>query len=345
MTRFAPAAPAAPAALAALTALVLLWLALARPATAEAQRTPVRAVATLSATSVVLGERVRLTVTVLHPADVLVSVDPPVRTPALQLVEVVPRPNQLLGAAGTEVSSRFEYVIAAFALGDTQLPPLLVSWLDADGQTGELRATPPTLMVAATSAADDTALRPLKPQLDVAGAPPAWQRPAVAAAAALVLLSAVGALTARRVRGRIETRAVPAPLEALAEGAARGRLDELAAADPLAHSDYDAYYGTIANVVRDYLQLRFGFNARALTTAELQRRMVALGVDRWQARLVGGLLDRCDAAVYAGRRPDPVSADHDLTVAFEIVELSRPQQAGVESREAAAAAGSAGRER
>ena len=126
----------------------------------------------------------------------------------------------------------------------------------------------------------------------------------------------------------IETRAVPAPVEALAEGAARGRLDALAAADPLAHADYDAYYGTLANVVRDYLQQRFGFNARALTTAELQRRMVALGVDRWQARLVSGLLDRCDAAVYAGRRPDPVSADHDLTVAFEIVELSRPQQPG-----------------
>jgi hypothetical protein len=48
-------------------------------------------------------------------------------------------------------------------------------------------------------------------------------------------------------------------------------------------------------------------------------------VERWQARLVGGLLERCDAAVYAGQRPDPASADHDLTVAFEIIELARPR--------------------
>ncbi len=80
----------------------------------------------------------------------------------------------------------------------------------------------------------------------------------------------------------------------------------------------------IAAVVRRYLSERIGFNAHALTTEELERRMTANGVDRWQARLVGGLLERCDAAVYAHRFPDPASADHDLTVAYEIVELSRP---------------------
>jgi hypothetical protein len=55
--------------------------------------------------------------------------------------------------------------------------------------------------------------------------------------------------------------------------------------------------------------------------------MTSHGVDRWQARLVSGLLERCDLAVYARQYPDPASADHDLTVAFEIVELSRPQAA------------------
>lgn len=323
-----------------LVALALAWVgaALGTPGRAAAQqRTPVRAAATLSTTNAVLGERVRLIVTVAHPADVLVSVDPPARTPTLQLVEVVPRPNQVLGATGVEVTSRFEYVIAPFTLGETQLPPLLVAWLDADGETGEVRAAPPPLIVAATSAPDDTTLRPLKPQLDVAGAPPAWQTPAIAAGVAFAVLGVAGVLARRLGRRRAEIRTTPTPVEARAEGAARERLELLAADEPLARADYDAYYGTIANVVRDYLQERFGFNARALTTAELQRRMVALGVDRWQARLVSGLLDRCDAAVYAGRRPDPISADHDLTVAFEIVELSRPQEAALEPREAAGA--------
>jgi hypothetical protein len=78
--------------------------------------------------------------------------------------------------------------------------------------------------------------------------------------------------------------------------------------------------------MRDYLEQRYAFTATALTTPELNRRMTNEGVGRWQARLTGGLLERCDAAVYAGRRPDPASADHDLTAAFEIIELSRSRQ-------------------
>jgi hypothetical protein len=115
------------------------------------------------------------------------------------------------------------------------------------------------------------------------------------------------------------------------EDTARRRLEAMAAERPLAGGDYDAYYGTISTVVRGYLESRFDFRATALTTPELERRMTRQGIERWQARLVGGLLDRCDAAVYAGRRPDPASADHDLTVAFEIIELSRPQPETEES--------------
>ena len=79
-------------------------------------------------------------------------------------------------------------------------------------------------------------------------------------------------------------------------------------------------------MVRTYLAARFWFNATALTTRELRERFDAAGIGRWQARLADGLLERCDAAVYARARPDPASADHDLTVAYEIVELSRPRR-------------------
>ena len=109
------------------------------------------------------------------------------------------------------------------------------------------------------------------------------------------------------------------------ERIARDALDTLGAEAGPARLDYPAYYGGLAVTVRTYLAARFGFNAHALSTRELERRMVSHGVDRWQARLVAGLLERCDDAVYAHRYPDFASADHDLTVAYEIVELSRPQ--------------------
>ena len=87
-------------------------------------------------------------------------------------------------------------------------------------------------------------------------------------------------------------------------------------------ADYVAYYSTLANTLREYLTARFGFPAFALTTTEMQDQMVRRGMDRWQARIVGGLLNQCDAVVYARYRPAAERADADLTAAYEIVEMS-----------------------
>jgi hypothetical protein len=114
---------------------------------------------------------------------------------------------------------------------------------------------------------------------------------------------------------------------ATAEDRARRRLDAIGRAGLVGQGEMEVYYGELSIAVRDYLEERFGFRATALTTRELERRARSAGIDRWQARLVGGLLQRCDAAVYAGVWPDPASADHDLTLAYEIVELSRPRRA------------------
>jgi hypothetical protein len=42
---------------------------------------------------------------------------------------------------------------------------------------------------------------------------------------------------------------------------------------------------------------------------------------------VGGLLEQCDAVVFAGYRPALERAELDLTAAFEVVEMSRPDEA------------------
>ena len=74
--------------------------------------------------------------------------------------------------------------------------------------------------------------------------------------------------------------------------------------------------------------------AFAMTTRELGDQILNRGVDRWQARLVSGLLSQCDAVVFAGYRPALERADTDLTAAYEIVEMSRPQPVVVAREEA-----------
>ncbi|RJQ09790.1 MAG: hypothetical protein C4558_05860 [Dehalococcoidia bacterium] len=275
-----------------------------------------------------IGDRLLLTLRVRHRADVAVTATP--EAPASiefgkPAVTTFTMPD---GAVQTTVT----WTVQPFVLGRVRLNPFPVAWVTQDGRTGRFQVQPPDFEVVPTRAPDDTALRPLKDPVTVPGGPAAWLRPmlfVLAVAGVLALFIGAGILIARRlrpffrrIRGGIDVEPAPVPLTA--EASARESLDGLAGMTLIEPAAFERYYGTIAAVVRRYLSERIGFNAYALTTEELDHRMTANGVDRWQARLVGGLLERCDAAVYAHRFPDPASADHDLTVAYEIVELSRP---------------------
>ena len=103
--------------------------------------------------------------------------------------------------------------------------------------------------------------------------------------------------------------------------------------------DYEAYYTALGVVVRKYLADRYDFPAYALTTRELESQMRDRGLDRWQIRVAGGLFTQCDSVVYARYRPATERAEHDLTAAYEIVEMSRPldlDEATTQPREEAA---------
>lgn len=273
-----------------------------------------------------VGDRVRVTIAVEHPADRLVTTAVGLsRRPDLEVVSSEP-PTTL--PIGERLQTTFAFTLQPFALGRLDVGQVRLQLLTEDGAVREFPVVLPPIAVRSTLDPARADLRPLKPQAEIGGAPAAWERTAlfggVAAAVSIVLLLAALAL---RARLREAARPLLAPLPAAtAEDDARRQLDALRAHDLLAIPDLEGYYGRLSSAVRDYLQERFDFRATALTTRELEHRMGAEGLDRWQSRLVSGLLERCDAAVYARVYPPLASADHDLTVAYEIVELARPRR-------------------
>ncbi|MCY4638744.1 MAG: hypothetical protein OXC94_00170 [Chloroflexi bacterium] len=330
--------------------MLLCCLALLVVAPAAAQEPPAGDVAVevrLDPPTAVLGETVRLVIRVEHGADQVVAVGRVDQAVAIQLVEDA-RVSEGAAAAG-RLTSEYVYTIAAFSLGLVELGEAEVRALRDDGSRTVLRVALPPLRVEATTAADDERLRPLTPQRDVGGAPRPWERfeviagALVAAAALLSLLLAwrlLRSLLLRRSLARAREERAQWPLEE----EARRRLDALAQRGaPESGEESVAYYREIASVVRAYLEARGGFRATALTTNELESRMLDEGIDRWQARLIVGLLERCDGSVYAHRHPDRDSADHDLTLAYEIVELgrARAQESSGDGEDLEAAGGEA----
>lgn len=310
--------------------LAIVTLAIVRAVPAAAQTAPpdappVEVQITVQPSTVRLGEHVRLTILVHHDERLLVAAERPLQTAELLIVDVAPETRTPPAAGGTRVTTEFGFTLAAFRLGAISPGALRVSWLRDDGVTGELVVTTPTFEVTRTITDPAADLRPLKPQLSLGEAPPLWQRPeALAGGLAVVAAAGAAAVLWRRARRRRAAAGAPSTVDETIEREARARLTAIAERQLPEQAQYEQFYGGVSATVREYLSRRFEFPATAMTTSELAAQMTAHGVERWQARLVSGLLDRCDAAVYAGRHPDPASADHDLTMAFEIVELSRP---------------------
>lgn len=292
--------------LAVLAAVLVAALALALPAHADDGDRSI-----LATGNPLIGQQVVLEVEVAAPRDAAVEVDP--ASPAWNGVAVIRTGRAQVRDEGGRTVHRLELVVAPFAPGESSFAPAVVV---VRGGEAEARILPPVTwtVLATLNPGDKLELSPLAPPEAIAGAESPFLRPALGLAAALAVL-VVGAglsLAFRVVRRRLARTAVPSA-EPASEAPLAG-IEDLLLHDPV------RAYRRLAATVRRVIAARYGLPAHALTTRELRRRMEGEGVDRWQARLVAGLLEECDAVVYAGYRPAPERRTADLTMAREIVE-------------------------
>ena len=205
------------------------------------------------------------------------------------------------------------------------LPPLQVRYSNPDGTTGIVQTAGSVIHVTSVlpAAGAGHAARPQTPGRSRHARPPTWPSPALGGLIAVLVLLIVLALSCdascSSYRATSRPAASPRHYGAGGRGARRPRC---AGAEFSASGDLVAYYTALGNAVRRYLTERYDFPAFALTTRELEAEMMHRGLDRWQVRVAGGLLEQCDAVVYARYRPAAERADADLTAAYEVVEMS-----------------------
>lgn len=263
----------------------------------------------MSADSALTGEQVTLTLEVLAPAGSTVEPDP--ANASWNGVEIVRIGSVTSAELGDSTLHTLELVVTGFTPGERAFQPAVFVVLGTESSSRLLPAAELTI-IPTLSPGDPLEISPIAPPVSIGGeqSPLLWPAVAVGGLVAAGVAGLVITWAARRMR-----RAQPAPVEAVGIAA-----PTLAAAEALIERDTVTAYRTLAATVREVLGLRYGFPARALTTNEMDRRMLLAGVDRWQARLVTGLLEECDAVVYAGYRPAAERRQADLTMAREIVE-------------------------
>ncbi len=264
-----------------------------------------------TASALPIGEQTTLVLEVATDEGAQVEVDP--AAASWNGVEVVRLGRVTTSSSGGRTLHRLELTVAPFQPGPVRFQPAINVVLDG---TVEPRLLPAVTWTVLETLPPDAplVLSPLPPPLGIEGAQSQLLWPAIGlGVAAVVALLAVGGMFGFRWWSR---RLRPMPLPE----APRFVPGEVPVTVDMLDADPVGAYRTMAASVRLHLGRHYGLPAHALTTRELHRRMESGGIDRWQARLVDGLLEECDAVVYAGYRPAAERRRADLTMAVEIVE-------------------------
>lgn len=302
---------------AALAAAAAMLLAMAGVAAQAAP--PVIVAQEMTPPTATVGDRITLTIVVEHADDVAIS--GPGFGDAYGGLDIVDIPPAETERAGDGQRTMLRYEFAAFEVGVYLVPPLTVVWTSG-AENGTLTTAGQRIEIVTVLSPGDEALRPLKPQLEIEDPAPSAIVP-VAFWAIFVALTLAGYWLIRRAMVRPATPAAAPARTLVAHERARLALDELQQGGVALRDRY----ASIALILRAYLSERFGFPAYAMTRRELERGMTRAGIDRWPARLTANLLEQCDAVQFAGFAPAPERVDADLTAAYEIIDLTMPQEA------------------
>jgi hypothetical protein len=266
----------------------------------------------LGRSSALIGEHISMTVRVTVPAGATVELTPGTESWANVELVSIDSVNQVNQSDG--VLWLFQATVSPFAPGPVSFAPTVAVIAGNESKTVALPAVP--LTVVPTLPADaPLELSPLSPPVAIGGAESPWLKPGIALGvlAGLALLAALLWFGGHTVLLRLG-RTAPAPVAHQAPRTLEG-------AEQLLHSDPVGAYRLMSAVVKSELARRYGVRATALTTSELRRRLES-GGERWEARLVAGLLEECDSVIYAGYRPATARREADLTMAREIVEVA-----------------------
>lgn len=229
-------------------------------------------------------------------------------------------------AAGTQrISERRWYKLRADLVGSYVLPPVVVR-VKPPGEAAPTTTSTSEIFVEVASvlpkegeaAAKD--IRDVKPLLPLERP---WPWPLIGALAALLALG-LGLWWWRRRRRRPAPSAPPLPAHEVAF-AALARLRQTDWSDALA---LRRAYFELSEVLRTYIEARFGLNATDLTTEEILRRLG--GLSELEAAAGEGLrrfLFDTDRVKFAAHSPaaEEIQATYERALSF--VETTRPRPA------------------
>ncbi len=252
---------------------------------------------TVSTATAAVGDAVTVVVTVRHARDAAVRWPDPIDAGPFELLD--PPVSRSTAVAGG-MESRLEMRVAAFELGERSFPSLDLEVVDGGGDATALATEAVAVTIESVGRDEGGDIRDIKGPLAI----PFEVVTLLPWIAALAALAAVAAWVYRRYRRRARPEAPrPARPPRPAHVVALEALDALEAARMLERGEIKTYHIRLSDILRVYLEGRFGVDAMEMTTGEVLDGLRGTDAESAVVADVRHLLDRCDLVKFAKLRP------------------------------------------
>ena len=260
--------------------------------------------------SLTVGERIRITHSFIYPDSLRMLVPDEIETGTCRILSF----NWRESRTGGQIEKTAVISMITLDLEEARLPAIAVDFVSPSGYT--LVAFADEIVIPVRQiAAGASGPRPLKEQWVASGNFTKWLL------AGLLLLVAAVVLAwwlRRRARNEVETPRepkLPADYIALTE------LTRVERMNLLESGDFKKYYTLVTDVIRRYLEARYGVDAMDRTTSEL---LTELEKRRQRVDKLDGLLNGADLVKFAKLKPGEEVGITAMSTAREIVTKTKP---------------------
>jgi hypothetical protein len=285
---------------------------------------------------VTVGDRIRLTVSVEHRVHEEVRWPDSVDFGPFELLDMTRLDQETVNGG---LRSGMQYTLTAFALGELELPSLDVRVIDAVGKDTVLSSEPWDITVVSVGQDDSHDIRDIKDPLAI---PRNWL-PLVLWLTAFATLGIIGFWLYRLYKkerspydGIVQEEPARPPYEIALE-----RLDQLAASGMAERGEIKPYYVAVSDIMREYVEGRYGVAALEMSTHEVVEALRGIGVEVEIRIAVERFLSDCDLVKFAKWRPGLAACREMIGRARHLVAETRmagiPRETGGEGTEPVAA--------
>jgi hypothetical protein len=287
--------------------------------------------ASLDKTEAFVGDRLTLTVSAVAKAGVAVTLPPKLALGKLEVLDRADSDRQGRDLGDGRRAHRFILGVAAYEVGELELPALPLSYINPRGEVRSVETAPVSLRIRALVADDERQpeVQPPRPPRSALVEDKRvmralrWGGAALGGALALLVMG----LALRRVSRRAAVEAAVAAPTRPPEEVALERLQALRAAGRFSVDEYRPFTFEVAEVVRAYLGARYGFDSLELTTTELLAELTARAPEVAGGEAVGRFLADTDLVKFANAGSTDGEALAWLDAAESIVRATTPAPA------------------